>query len=101
MNFTTTREFIDLFLESLIEYENKYSQTPKQAYIPFEDFDKLAGVVKTDPYLDARTSWEFYLSMTRFHYIDIYGVRCFRAYLGTLSFSTPERPEYGMYLGKP
>ena len=99
--FASTKDFVAKFEDLLIEYEEKYGQVPDQAYIPFDMFDKLALVIKEDPGLDLDSSWKFYLSMVRYHYIDIHGVRCFRTYVSDIAFSSPSRPEYGMYQGKP
>lgn len=102
MNFESVRDFISKFTEILLKYEIEHETGPEYAYIPVEDFDRLAQMVKDED--DIRIpggGMRMYFDMIRYRYLFIYGVKCHRSYVSELNFSTPSRPEYGMYLGKP
>lgn len=104
MNFDSVRDFISNFTEMLLQYEIENGVSPEYAYIPVEDFDRLILLMKNDHDISPRyvaNTMATYLDMMRYRYLFVYGVKCYRSYVAEFNFSSPRRPEYGMYQGKP
>ena len=102
MMFDSVRDFISKFTELLLQYEIEYGVSPEQAYIPVDDYDRLALMIKDDECINIPGgNLRMYFDMVRYRYMFLYGVKCHRSFVTELSLSSPVRPDYGMYQGKP
>jgi hypothetical protein len=94
LEFSDIQSFIILMQDKLLEFENKYETCPLFAYLPYEDFDNLIRLWKSDYYSYSYGIGTEGLFLRRGQYFHLWGLVFYRSQVSVFDFGCPQRPDH-------